>query len=145
MNKDVLALLVKAQIASDGGKKIEDLKIYDEEAWRRGYWYKDDCIINAIYNIERKKCKNISYYIKYSHNWVSRYQTNLYMFVIYFNFKINGKANQMSFHYIAENKYDIEFLLRRCNNSSHKTRWKGVEGSCRTTALQLIKEEKVLE
>jgi hypothetical protein len=104
--------IVHAQIASDGGKEIDDL-CFTEGAlkmskmyYKKGYNAKDSCIRKAIKNINA--CKNSGVY----YNIKETYEFRNTCYIIYFNFKIDGVRHQVSFHSFGKWKETPECSTR---------------------------------
>lgn len=135
LNEAVARHIILAQIASDGGKRIDDLweavRGYMPGARKAmfcGYDDKDRRIIKALDLISAAHGRSgFSYYITKD--------PGLYrMTLVYFNFKVHGQRYQISFHtYLDLSKY-----TRSGKNASHKTKWD--EKSSREAALYLAHE-----
>lgn len=127
LDKKVASLLIKAQMCSDSGKGIGST--YGREKWKArsnkwGYAHKPQLIFAAFDRISQLKGKSgFSFYIGYD-SWNG-------MDVAYFNFKLDGKRYQISFHMPEgiPNRY-------RKANTKHHTKWNGIYlGSVDATAL----------
>lgn len=114
----VCKYLVLAQIASDGGKHLwfgkDDLSnsLSIGPVYRlKGYSVKDSEIIKAINTITRsKKSTGFHFYVKEVDGFRSR------AFLVYFNFKLDGKRYQISFH-------SFNLKLEKFANDKFSTRW----------------------
>lgn len=132
MNKKISRAIILAQVASDGGKGyrfFKGLVPNEYNAYYLGYDVKDDYILDAINLINRYgKSSGFSYYIG-----ESDLDTWNESAIVYFNFKINGKRYQVSFHTFGE-----EIISRRDEkkNDSHSTRWD--KASSRKAAMKLV-------
>jgi len=148
----IAELIIQAQIASDSakGKRTfpetnSDLysrrhaenrhSRFDDEnepetgrdrASRRGYAHKDWAIINAIRLIALSHNKTYRYSVSRGLD-----QNDQPCFIVYFDFKIEGKRQQISFHCFNES------LSRFVKNSS-KSSWN--KKNCAYTARQLDKK-----
>lgn len=115
-NKAVEAIakcIVNAQICSDAGKYI-----YDEDLCysslckamqKKAYKGKDTQIFKAISLINCNKGSGFYYFVTKDKQYIADY-------IVYFNFKINGKRKQISFH-----SYDKR--LERFTGKSCNTYW----------------------
>lgn len=95
LHKGIVREIIKAQIASDGGKGIYDIKHIinnGEEYAKRGYGAKNRCIRKAIFTINHDKNTGFSYHVVKAKNFYRE------CYIIYFNFKIKGKRHQIAFH-----------------------------------------------
>lgn len=138
LNKFIAMNLIKAQVASDGGKndpcsllykltKIDNMNTF-EHTFKKGYNVKDSCILKAIGKIIDTKDTGFSFYVKRS--FFSGYKRT-YSYLIYFNFKIDGKREQLSFH-----SFSPKFKKYCKETSKFKTRWN--KASCDNTAYTLF-------
>lgn len=126
MNKKIAKAIILAQVASDGGKKIDDIAEISLITWSAGYSAKDRLIKSAIKDILRSR----------GHSIFSFYVTNddsIGSYLVYFNYRLNGERRQISFHTFGD--YFWRFVT---NNNTHHTRWD--EGSSRANALELWNE-----
>lgn len=134
LNKFVAINIIKAQIASDGGKGISELrdsiKLIDNSDYiwdstkKHGYRGKDSYIVKAIEYIRTHKNCGFRYSVQNGDIFGSD--------IVYFWYKnSNGKRKQISFHTFSEkiNKY---------NKKTYRTRWD--EGSSRSNCLDLFCE-----
>lgn len=132
MNKKIARNIILAQIASDGGKGyryFKGLVPKEDVAYLLGYDIKDDYILDAINMINRHgKSSGFSYYIGESD--IDSWNESA---IVYFNFKIDGKRYQVSFHTFGE-----EIISRRYEkkNDTHSTRWD--KASSRRAAMKLV-------
>ena len=110
IDKKIAEAIVYAQIASDAGKGIEILEGSNLRKYMstlsKGYHAKDGYIFSAIKLIRNTKNCSYKYYVTAQPD-----QHGNPSFIIYFNFKVNGKREQVSFH------------------SFNKKLWKGLVGS----------------
>lgn len=112
LNKKIAEHIILAQVASDGGKCLHDIRhIFgdkSDDVWEYGYQVKDNYIFAAIQLI----CRSHSNFYRYS---VSEIGAGRYL--VYFSFKLNdGKRYQVSFHSFNEN-------LEKFAKTSKVTRW----------------------
>lgn len=110
IDKKIAEAIVYAQIASDAGKGIKILKTNkigkSQSTVDKGYNSKDGYIFSALNLIRNTKNCGYKYYVTAQPD-----QNGNPSFIIYFNFKVNGKREQVSFH------------------SFNKKLWKGLVGS----------------
>lgn len=131
MNKRIARAIILVQVASDGGKGYRYFKgsVPNEKfANLMGYNAKDDYILDAINLINRYgKSSGFSYYIGESD--IDSWNESA---IVYFNFKIDNKRYQISFHTFGE-----EIISRRheSKNENHRTRWD--KASSRKAAMKL--------
>ena len=109
----VCKYIVLAQIASDGGKHITEIedalpigKVYS----KKGYTKKDSLIMKAIKTIQCNKNTGFKFFIKDCDGFSSP------AVIVYFNFKLEGKRYQISFH-------SFNMMLKRLEISNFSTRW----------------------
>ena len=121
-NLAIKACIVQAQIASDIAKDCYN-DAYNKKAW---YRLKDKSIYKACHEISKSHGKSD---IKFS---VQNDKDNIANFIVYFNFKINNKKQQISFHTYNDK---LERFV-----SPYNTRW---DKKCsRDAALLLWSETK---
>lgn len=124
LDLSVVKYLILAQTSSDGGKQIYELDgllPLSAAYLKKGYAAKDSLLKKAVKRIQCNKNTGFRFYIKQSDEFMSD------CFIIYFNFKLDGKRYQISFHSFS----DWSGLC----NSSFSTRW---DHRCsRETALVL--------
>ena len=112
----VCKYILLAQIASDGGKhrclwELPTMIPIGEVYYTKGYNVKDSEILKAIKTINQSpKSTGFHFYVKEVDGFRSR------AFIIYFNFKLDGKRYQISFH--SFNK-----KMQRYSNNRFSTRW----------------------
>ena len=111
--------IILAQIASDGGKRKNDVLIrvasllpISKKYYKNGYKNKDHCILEAIKAIQKNPNSGFRYHVKIDRTLYG----GAHCFVVYFNFKIGTEAYQVSFHCFS-NLW--RFVNRKC-----VTRWK---------------------
>lgn len=131
MNKvlfNIIHLVAAAQAHSDEGKINKSLygetvKVlnFTGKTCDGGYPGKDDAILAAIKIIDTHKYMGVNYYVKDNGKNV----------IVYFNFKIDGKRYQVSFHSFS-NK------LRKLIGKGSSCRWEK-KMSCRETCQTLLK------
>lgn len=121
LNRKVAINIIKAQIASDAAKGIYELS-YDGEI-HDNYNGKDKYIIRAIKTILKKKNTGFSFYVTDGDIFGS--------ILVYFNFSLNGKFMQISFH--SFNAKLFKYYLAK--NSTHEVVWD--QKSSRKTARKL--------
>lgn len=119
LNKYIAKYIILAQIASDGGKKqnsvlarIAPLLPITKKYLKKGYKNKDYCILEAIKAIQKNPNTGFRYHVKVDRTLSS----GAHVFIVYFNFKINGESYQVSFHCFSN--------LWRYVNKQCVTRWK---------------------
>ena len=129
-NKAVAKAILMAQIASDAGKGLNILNHingdFDEHIKELGYRAKDGFIKKAI-NIIRSGGTDFNYYVDSGLD-----QNGNASKIIYFDFKVNGRRQQISFHSFSGWKGYI--------GSGRKTHWNHDLGGSRM-ACQLLKKE----
>ena len=125
--KDVFKRICYAQIASDGGKGIDNLKIFAPTIWCKGYSAKDREILRAINLINAGKGYSVKYSVKYDHT--SRRMGDCY--IVYFTYKVDGCRKQVSFH--SFNRLLEQYQVA---NNDHIVRWDGK--SSRQNVLELL-------
>ena len=99
MNRQAIRRIVLAQIASDGGKGITDLLDVVPEnlrssalkAWDAGYAVKDKLLEQAAQIVARHHDKDIRFFVTADKQKVAKY-------IVYFDFRFEGKRWQASFH-----------------------------------------------
>lgn len=112
MNFAIAKEIVKAQIASDGGKGIKDIADTIDIGGvycKKGYDIKDVCIRKAIKMINRCKKSGFYYFVQSCDDFTNP------CYIVYFNFKIDGERYQVSFHTFSD-------LDHFCNQKT-TTRW----------------------
>lgn len=128
LDKYIAKQIILAQVASDGGKGIRELQSLFPIAsvyCKKAYYVKDVCIKNAIKAIQKKPNTGFRYHVTVDYAVCGGYK---HVFVVYFNFKLDGENRQISFHTFA-NLW--KYVNRKC-----PTRWKKKYNS-RETALDL--------
>lgn len=94
VDRRIAKAIYHAQAASDGGKGISELqKWYAGSLRGAGYPAKDTQILLAIDLINKSHSKTFRYSVKRG-----RDQNGCSSFIVYFDFKIDGKREQVSFH-----------------------------------------------
>lgn len=124
LDKAVCAYIIKAQMCSDAGKRIYEE--YEYPSWRKeakkwGYSHKDKFIKLACQKICQLKGRSGFHFYLYLWDWCP---------IIYFNFKLDGKRHQVSFHCPRMSDADIKKWADR-RTSHHETRWDGNLGGSR--------------
>lgn len=119
LDKYIAKQIVLAQIASDGGKRQNDvlkrvtpLLPISRKYYKKGYKNKDHCIMEAIKVIQKNPNTGFHYHVKVDRTLYS----GAHVFIVYFNFKINGESYQVSFHCFSN--------MWRFVNKHCVTRWK---------------------
>lgn len=120
MDKYIAKQIVLAQVASDGGKgqddvlsRISSFLPIGEIYCKKGYDAKDGCIIKAIKAIQRNPQSGFKYHVK-----VDRTLYNgVHVFIVYFNFKMEGESYQISFHTFS-NMW--RFVNKKCSTRCKK-------------------------
>lgn len=131
-DKYIAYCIAGAQIASDAGKGIQEISfkkfIPQYESTLDGrYRSKDGFIIEAIKTINSTPKCGFNYYVTKGKD-----QNGYSSFIIYFDFKVNGKRKQVSFH--CFNNKLIQFV-----GKGRKTRWDHQIRGSRAAANLLIK------
>lgn len=110
----VCKYLVLAQISSDAGKHIATDLVFAVPIGKvycaKGYDAKDTEIMKAIKTITHSKNSGFRFYVKEVDGFYKR------AFIVYFNFKLDGKRYQISFH-------SFNLKLGRYTNEKFSTRW----------------------
>ena len=124
VEKAIAKSIILAQVASDGGKNISEIRdILGNDSYYvygQGYNAKDRYIFSAIELICRNRDTSFHFSVM-SGKGVSPY-------LVYFTFKIDGKRHQVSFHSYNNN-------LGRYKSKNHMTRWD--EKDSRETCVKL--------
>lgn len=103
MDKRIATAIILAQIASDAGKGDYELAEYCNRlveaygAKEKGYRKKDDYIRKAIALIRHYGAKEVYYHVQMDEK-IRQNRNGDPAFIIYFNWKIDGKRYQASFH-----------------------------------------------
>lgn len=121
--KKVIMLVASAQMHSDEGKvhyKVNQPVITFKGNCRYGYKGKDAAIMAAICVINNHPRMGVNYYIKDNGENV----------IVYFNFKVDGKRLQISFHSFSDE-------LRKLVGKGSPCRWREGIGSRETCCLLL--------
>lgn len=130
-NRPILEAIIKAQIASDGGKGLDRFQDVDPEVWERGYEVKDDFIEMAIRAIEACPATEIQWFI--TTDWEVYYDTwreKLSMCsIIYFEW--NGM--QISFHSFSPR---WAWLRGQLTHPTSETEWD--EGDSALTCYRMM-------
>jgi hypothetical protein len=132
INKTIAIAIVSAQIASDAGKCIYDLKCKNQIRRRSEkfkYKVKTYYILHAL-NIIRKNKTDYNYYV----SDIVGDQNNSPSIIVYFDFRIENKRYQMSFHTPLSQACE----LKSFSNTGRKTRWRRHFESSREAAQALI-------
>lgn len=129
IDKKIAEAIILAQVASDGGKNIPDIKnILDNSAsvWKKGYLEKDKYILKAINLIDMSRNSRFRYYVKEGDIPHSA--------LVYFNYKnAQGKRElQISFHTFSKK---IKKWISKRENPVYVTTWD--EGSSRLNCMKL--------
>ncbi len=125
MDKNVAKAIINAQICSDAGKglfEVENSTLL-ELMRKKGYKGKDTQIFKAIEIINRKKNTGFYYSVITDKRYVALY-------IVYFNFKLNGKRKQVSFHSFDKRLH--KYICPEC-----KTHWDKKDS--RQTVIELAK------
>lgn len=133
-NKRIALDIIKAQVASDGGKFWKTPDDSDPVIWRvfvtsfkRGYDAKDQYIKSAISKIIAYRNSGFKYNVRRTLD-----QNGYPSYIIYFNFELNGERKQISFHSPSYNSW----LEKYCSNTrSNMITWD--HKSSRNTAIEL--------
>lgn len=122
LNKKIARKLVLAQVASDGGKWIDDLEWFDPQVWQKGYAVKDRYILDVIQIICTKKDSGAYFYVTRDEHIGS--------YLVYFNVSLFDGRYQISFHSFND------ALDRYCRTKKCAINWDRKES--RETARRLI-------
>lgn len=133
VNKQIAIYIISAQIASDAGKQIFELNIGHLTRCPKhfGYQIKSWYLVQAI-NLIRKNQTDFHYWI----SEIEGDQNGFPSLITYFDWKIDGKRYQASFH-TPLNQVPPEMMGMA--GSGRKTRW-AKETSSRDTCLSLVNE-----
>ena len=141
LDKRIARALVAAQLCSDGGKRDRRLltkiirftsdDIFWKTQWNKGYSRKTFWLNRAIQMIDCSKEQDYHYWIENSPD-----QNGYDSVIVYFDFKIDGKRHQISFH---TPKNQVKGLLEK-NKSGRKTRWDKEIGGSREAAYLLFQK-----
>ncbi len=130
LDKYVAKQIILAQIASDGGKQNSDILStisfimpISKSYYKKAYDTKDHCIKNAIKAIQKNPNTGFYYHVTVDRTL----RNNRHCFIIYFNFKINNEAHQISFHSFGNFWH---YINKQC-----PTRWKKVTSSREATCI----------
>lgn len=140
LNKMIARAIIAAQLCSDGGKRnrqlisqirrlSENYHFWDTQ-WIEGYSNKTYWLNRAIQMINCSKEQIYHYWIQDSPD-----QNGYPSVIVYFNFKLDGKRHQVSFHTPAN---QVTGMLKR-NKTGRKTRWDNKTGGSRESCLLLFK------
>lgn len=155
VNSKIAGYICLAQQASDAGKgryivfRKKDGKINDDDygyghgrrhgnrmtrnkknyAQRNAYSVKEEFILRAI-NLIRNTKSNFNYFIEASPD-----QNGFASYITYFDFKIEGKRFQVSFH----TPQNLGKKLKKYINTGRKTRWDHAVGGSVIACQELIK------
>lgn len=136
LDKDIALHIIKAQICSEAGKYKRDT--YNVIEQYNGYCY-------PLFVCTKKKYHSKEYHIKKALDMIcSRKRTGFYFsvqpkltdggrdsLIVYFNFKLDGIRNQISFH-----TFDFKHLSRFTSPNS-RTRW--LQGAEENASVRLFK------
>lgn len=131
LDKKVTVLLIKAQMCSDSGKGKE-YNSFDHPEWKKvsskwGYDHKEQLIYAACDRISQLHGKSgFSFYFGTDDRLND---------VVYFNFKLNNKRHQISFHL----PYGVNERYLKSSNKNHHTKWDGKIGGSEE-ACQLLSD-----
>jgi len=116
-DKKIAIDIIRAQVASDGGKHIGSL--HEDSMWRAfygvyqdGYSVKDKNIEGAIRKILTYKNSSFKFNVRRSID-----QNGYSAYIIYFNYKLNGERRQISFHSPFRNDSIYEKYCSRCRDN----------------------------
>ena len=114
VNRIIARHIIYAQMASDAGKGIVSLKTschsFDDEVKNKGYDTKDGFIFKAVSLIRGTKT-NFNYWVEKAPD-----QRGNMSFGVYFDFKVDGKRQQVSFHTFSKKWVSLV-------HTGRKTRW----------------------
>lgn len=128
---EIARLICAAQIASDAGKYIFDLKIKDDKtlngkAYFGGYYIKDSLIYAALTLCRNTEKSHWSYSLKREPDQKG-YMSNC----VIFQYNDTGVYGQVSFHFFKKNRF------KKMMNSGSDLKWDN--GSSRAAAYAIYK------
>lgn len=137
LDKRIARAIIAAQLCSDGGKRDRRLltkiirftadDIFWKTQWNKGYSRKTFWLNRAIQMIDCSKEQDYHYWVENNPD-----QNGYPSTIVYFDFKLDGRRHQVSFHTPAN---QVIGVLER-NKSGRKTRWdKQIGGSRESTYL----------
>lgn len=127
IDKVISKYIILAQVASDGGKGINTLNNLfptSRLVSYKGYDVKNVYIKKAIHMIQKSKDSIFRFYVK--EDW------KIANYIVYFNFKLDGKRFQVSFHSFKD--------WSRYKRKDYQTRWN--KRDSREACLRLYEEIK---
>ena len=141
LDKRIARAIIAAQLCSDGGKRDRRLisKIirfssddyFWKTQWSKGYSRKTFWLNRAIQMIDCSKEQTYHYWVENNPD-----QNGYPSTIVYFDFKIDGRRHQVSFHTPAN---QVIGELER-NKSGRKTRWDKEIGGSREAAYLLFQK-----
>lgn len=127
--RQIARAIVMAQIASDAGKKIYDLRLRGDRGPNEiGYGLKEAMIIRALRMIDTNPKMGFNYWCEMTPD-----QNGYPSILIYFDIKADGRRLQVSFHNPRSCK-----ALKKWINKGRKTRWDRVRYGSRSACTELI-------
>ena len=132
INKKISELICNAQIASDAGKGIYELKFNNTKqsfSERGKYKVKDIYISKALYFIRKNKT-SFNYYIEEKPD-----QNGYPSYITYFETKIESERIQISFH---SPKRKADEMIKQNVGTGRKCRWDKNTKSSRLNCKKLI-------
>lgn len=129
-DRRIAEAIVLAQVASDGGKLIDDIYTISKRSrktWLSGYDSKDAEIMRAIKMILSSKESSFRFYV--------HEEDPHHMVIVYFDWRKNGIKKQISFH-----SFNHDFA-KFSKKAKYATRWD--EKVSRSTAIALAKFYKL--
>lgn len=125
IDKKVINLVLEAQKASDKAKKAAHIN-------ERSFWYKqkDYRLVEAIRTLEGVQSSRISWKVEHKPD-----QNGHPSIIVYFEFKLNSKQYQFSFHNFNWRKFPVE-------KGKKTIQWNGQIGGCRRALQSIISSHK---
>lgn len=129
LDRNVVKFIVLAQVGSDAGKGIYELNACplatesEQKAAERGkYAIKDRWIYQALERVAGKRNTEFHFYVT---------DGEITPYLVYFDFKVEGKRFQISFH-------SFDSRLQKFYESSRKSRTRWDEKSSRESCERLV-------
>lgn len=116
--KDIYKHIINAQVASDGGKGIEEIKYLAPKIWEQGYKVKDREIMRAINLIKNGNGFDVKFSVK--RDYFSKRMGQCY--IVYFTFENRKQASFHSFNsalcdYVATDLHIVRWDRNSSRNS----------------------------
>jgi len=129
VDRYIAEAIVSTQVASDAGKCKYEITLKNNFAMHEGYDAKVHFQVRALEMIRNSKRSNFNYYVVRAED-----QNGCDSVIVYFDFKIDGKRYQVSFH----NPYDRSYRLKKYIGSGRVTRWNNDRNTSRYGCIKLI-------